>query len=442
MPARTPVRLAALVTLALAGALVTSSAVHAEESTTIDLADYDATQPYAPAGQHGWAGFSTTSYDWGIVDNSAFTSGLDPAGTSLRFSNWVSVLGQYGNIKQLISPVIEPAGEPIAGASGNPVNNTFETTFRLASATGAYQERLSVSVALDNGDGGRGGGSVGFLHTPDGLQFLMAGIAPGDADWTTQYSEYFDPTVPHTVRIVVTYVTDGPDVIDLYVDGATTPALTGATYEGYHDAVSSPAGSFWSAALLFRANRATAMAPGSYPGLINGTDPTGPQLAALKGKGFLITDVSYKTYNQIPATPPTTPATPPAPSAGTALDLSAASVSPSSTVEAVATGMEPGELVSFTAYSAPAFLGYAIANGSGVATLNFTPPAGLALGAHTIVATGVSSGNVATSAITIRALAATGVDIGPYLGIGLGALAVGVLCLVIAVRARRGRHTA
>ncbi|CAN5328058.1 hypothetical protein BH11ACT4_BH11ACT4_18020 [soil metagenome] len=440
MSARIPVRIGALFALVFASLLVTAGGALAEDSTTVDFTAFDAAQAHAPAGQHGWTGFSATSYDWGIVDNSAFSSGLDPAGRSLRFSNWITVVGQYGNIKELISPPIEPAGEPIPNATGNPVNNTFETTFRLASATGAYQEALSLSVAVDNGDGGRGGGVVGFVHTPAGLQFITAGIAPG-ADWTTQYSGYFDVKVPHTLRIVSTYVTDGPDVLDLYVDGASTPALSGATYEGYHRAASSPAGAYWSAALLFRANRITPKAPGSYPGLTAGTDPTGPQLAALKGKGFLISDVSYRTYNRVPAAPPVVPASPPAASMGTELELSATTISPDSAVDAVATGMVPGELVGFSAYSTPAFLGYAIANASGVATLRFTPPAALDIGAHRIVATGVASGNIATSGFTILALAATGTDVGPSLGIGLGALGIGVLFLTLARRVSRGRHS-
>lgn len=437
--------LSAATLAALAIVVGGGAAAHGEESVTVDFGTGYALGDDHPTSAEGWNTWShpAARYDWALVETTDFPGAGLPPGVALRFSNSVNVDGQFGNINQLTSPLIEAAGEPTTGA----VNNTFETSFTIASTTGALQPRLALTVNLDNGAGSRSGGTIAILHTATGLQFQASGPVYGapsavDEDWTTAYSADYDPTIPHAVRIVGRYVTDGPDVVELYVDGAL--ALTAPGYEAYHLAAGSTDASKQSRGVLFRASR---LLPGTPETTISGfsssTYPDSSEKAALLGKGFLIADLAYRSYNVVPTTPPVgIPSAPPAPTGGaTALDVDESEPHSDTEVSVEATGMEPGELVGFTAYSAPVFLGYGIADPTGTARLVFTPKAvGLEAGAHTIVATGVTSARIATTSLAVLALAETGREAReglPWLLSAVTAALLGVLVLIARAHASR-----
>lgn len=421
------------VLLALGGALVLPSAAHAEESVEVEFSISQLGED-RPSTADGWATWTHPAgrYDWALVDTADFpAAGLD-AGVALRFSNAVYRDAEFTAVNQLTSPGIEAAGEPVTGA----VNNTFEATFTVASATGALQTPLAISVSLDNGSGSRSGGTLTLIHSAAGLQIASSAANPGSAaaaaDWTTTYSAFYPADQPHRIRAVTRYVTDGPDVLEIFVDDAL--ALTGWTYEAYHEAAGSTHAQQQTSALLFRASRQLASTPGTEQGTGTFQSPDPTETARLLGEGFLVTDLAYRSFNTIPAEPPSIPPAPPAPSGAVDLEVDEATPRADTPVTIEATGMLPGELVGFTAYSSPIFLGYAVADGSGRAALTFRPQAvGLPAGAHTVVATGVTSSRIATNALTVHALAATGVEAeeGIPVLIGGAALLAGGIALAV-----------
>lgn len=72
----------------------------------------------------------------------------------------------------------------------------------------------------------------------------------------------------------------------------------------------------------------------------------------------------------------------------------------------VAEGFEPGETVAFYLHSEPVFLGTAVAGADGVARLTATIPADVPAGAHTVYATGGTSGRWASLAVELATPAA------------------------------------
>lgn len=102
-------------------------------------------------------------------------------------------------------------------------------------------------------------------------------------------------------------------------------------------------------------------------------------------------------------------------------------------------GYLPGETVDVVLHSTPFALGSAVADLNGDFSLSVTLPSGVS-GSHTITSTGVTSGRVATLAVTIdptlasSALPFTGVAITGIGAIALVALAVGGLMLLVGRR--------
>lgn len=469
---RKSVTMIAVPSLVLAGLLTVPSAALAEDSASFDFSsgynlgfqqpgnvtvDWDADDwdDWYEAGEvvpwqdeNGWKMWFFY-YDWALVENEDFTqAGLGDEGVSLRFSNWSSNAKQYGNINQLHSPAIEPAGEPFSGA----VNNTFEANFTIASSTGALQERLAVEIALDSGVGNRGGGVVQAIHGDGGLQFAIV-----DYDWDaatgtwagsrqTRYSAEFPVDVAHRVRIVVHYVTDGPDWVKVFVDDVL--AVEGSNWEGRYapriaEGTSEPEET-WTTGMLFRA--ATALA--GTPNTVLDGEATAPMddealyFDALEGEGFLFTDLSMRSYNIFPEEPPASlPSEPGTPTVGTELEISDDEIAPGDEIEGVATGFLPGELVGFTWYSTPVFAGWSIADADGVATKTFVPPPSLGAGAHTLQATGATSGRIAISRFQLSGLAATGGEALPILTLGGFILAGGLALMVASAKRRRGATT-
>ncbi|WP_454050481.1 hypothetical protein [Cellulomonas sp. Marseille-Q8402] len=84
-----------------------------------------------------------------------------------------------------------------------------------------------------------------------------------------------------------------------------------------------------------------------------------------------------------------------------------AAAAPGQRMELVAEGFDAGETVAFYLHSDPVFLGTAVAGADGVARLLATVPADVPAGAHTVYATGGTSGRWATLPIELAVPAAT-----------------------------------
>jgi len=413
----------------------------------VDFADAGYTVgDQSPTGENGWHSVWTAGhwFDWALVGNSSFPdSGLDAAGRSLRFSNAIDNVAQYGNINQLSSPALtQVAGESATGAS----NNVFDATFTVASASGGLQERLATSVTVDNGSGSRSGNGVTLLHTAAGLQLSASWVDPAAtgadlADWRTFLTPVYDASVPHKIRLVSEYVPGdtsiGPDTLKVYLDDELV--IDGYSYEGYHEAANSGQASRVSSSLLFRASSALPQAPGLVSGLLATSAPTTPQLAELDGKGFLFSGISYATYKSTPTAPPTVSTEPQSPTAGTA---AAAQVGePNEPLTFEATGFGPYENVGVTIFSSPYFAGWFRANSAGVVTGSIVLPASVGVGTHTLQAVGQTTGNVATAAFTVG-LPATGgeVPVAGLLTVGGLLIAGGLAAVLIRRRLPQRRH--
>jgi hypothetical protein len=84
-----------------------------------------------------------------------------------------------------------------------------------------------------------------------------------------------------------------------------------------------------------------------------------------------------------------------------------AATTPGQTMDLVADGFQPGETVAFYVHSDPVYLGTAVADAHGIARLTATIPADLPVGAHTVIATGGTSGRWAQLAIELAVPGAT-----------------------------------
>ncbi|GIG34842.1 hypothetical protein Cpa01nite_02230 [Cellulomonas pakistanensis] len=88
------------------------------------------------------------------------------------------------------------------------------------------------------------------------------------------------------------------------------------------------------------------------------------------------------------------------------LDSPKAATAPGQQMELVAEGFVPGETVAFYLHSDPVFLGTAVAGADGVARLLADIPADVPAGAHTVIATGGTSGRWATLPVELAVPAA------------------------------------
>lgn len=136
------------------------------------------------------------------------------------------------------------------------------------------------------------------------------------------------------------------------------------------------------------------------------------------------------------------------------LDTPKAATAPGQQMELVAEGFEPGETVAFYLHSDPVFLGTAVADENGVARLLADIPADVPAGAHTVIATGGTSGRWATLPVELAVpaaaapvaaaapsgdLAATGAQAGLLMAGAWTLLLAGGALVVVARRVRTAR---
>ena len=248
-------------------------------------------------GQDGW--MKTGPYDATIVANSG-TAAVAFGQQSLRISN-ATTSGSFAD-QTFSAPLTDGAGESTStdgGQAGGERQPHFDTTFRFLSTTpGAEQSGLAVTISPDTGTGGR----MSFLRlrdTPTGLaiDFVDVPSAQTDAGGHVAFNQIdiaqsLDRTIPHTVRISMDFVPgDSNDIVKVYVDDALL--VTGSSWENYyrHDS-ENPSGNVPVVdQLMLRVSSA------AQP--------------ALQGKGFLVDDVSSRSYGgQGGATGPAGPASP------------------------------------------------------------------------------------------------------------------------------------
>jgi hypothetical protein len=409
--------------------LIAPAAASGAPSTGIDfLADGYTAGYHSPAGQNGW--WQAKDVDFALVENDSFpAAGLPSGGRSLQFSNATQESGGA----HLISPAVDPAGESTTNALGN----TFETTFTIASATGALQPGLGVDVALDGAS--RYGGVLNFRHTDAGLTigsyWVPADATSADlAAWRSAVFATVSPDAPHTVRAVAIFLDGQPDLLQVFVDGALVSGASATTWEFY--ATLAGTGGDRSVDSLSFKTSPSAPSPDGI-GYVAGLPPA----PATQGLGFLFSDISYGTTTSAPPVPtetPVLPTAPEAPSPGSSIALDDTEVTDGE-VTFEASGFLPYENVYVTLFSTPVFAGWFQANASGTVTGTVTLPAGLAPGAHTIQLTGVS-GFVAVAAFTFVALAATGVDALPSVLVGSALVLAGGALVVVALLRRSAQR--
>lgn len=137
------------------------------------------------------------------------------------------------------------------------------------------------------------------------------------------------------------------------------------------------------------------------------------------------------------------------PGGGDAADLTVDDSTPTEgqQIELTAQGFRPGSQVGFWLHSAPVFLGSAIADGGGTATLSVVLPVGV-VGSHTVQALGVgpatgadrnlARGIVISAAPRGDGIASTGVDAAPLLNASLLLLVLGVTAVAVTRRRPAG----
>ena len=183
------------------------------------------------------------------------------------------------------APLTDGAGESTsnaAGQAGGERQPHFDSTFGSFTTPGE-QSGLAVTVSPDSGSGGR----MSFLRlrdTPTGLAIDFVDVptvdvTAGHVDFReTVIATSLDRTVPHTVRISMDFVPGANnDVVAVYVDDQLR--MTGSSWENYYrlDTENGPANPVPVVdQLLLRVSSA------AQP--------------ALAGKGFLIDDVSARSY--------------------------------------------------------------------------------------------------------------------------------------------------
>jgi hypothetical protein len=160
------------------------------------------------------------------------------------------------------------------------------------------------------------------------------------------------------------------------------------------------------------------------------------------GTTYTVKVVAHSAAGDSSASPASATVTPSGVVGGSSnLHASDSSPTPGGAITLTATGFQPGSSVDFYLHSAPVYLGSAVANGSGVATLHTTLSSGIVAGSHTLTAQGLSTGGVPVSrafGLTIAAasghLPVTGFDLVRYMLMGLVLIAMGVGLLVAAKR--------
>ncbi len=236
---------------------------------------------FAPGNIHGQGGWMKTGgFDAAIVANSGSTAAAFGQ-QSLRISN-ATTSGSFGD-QTFSAPLVDGAGEATSGnggQAGGERQSHFDATFQFMSAApAAVQPGLAVTVSPDSGNGGR----MSFLRLRDtaaGLAIDFNEVRTDNDFYDFEIAQGLDRTVPHTVRISMDFVAGADnDVVKVYVDGQLK--VTGKSWENYYR------------------NSTEQAAAGNVVPVVDqlllrvSSNPAQP---ANVNKGFLIDDVSMRSY--------------------------------------------------------------------------------------------------------------------------------------------------
>lgn len=434
--------LAALIAAAAATVLTTSSATAATtagDSTTLSLTSPGSVASNANAARlPGWALPAGTSQDAEVTAAGAFRISNGTRAPFFSHGGYVTPGLTVSAAETAVSPTSV---------------NTFDTSFTIASTTGGYQEGLNIGIAFGNADQswGRYGGNLYFIHKNNVLNLVSfwaepskngtPPVASASIVWTETVHATLDPSVSHDIRAIVRF-NEGPDndVVEIYADGVRVG--TAGTFEGYvqikADPVTQPAAAV--GALNFMSGSNTTSSAGLS--LIS----SAARVPALLGQGFAFSQITYATYD-VEADPVAAPDVSTLPAAPSTTPDASLVLPPSSDadtqVTATGSGFDPYEVVDFTMYSTPTYVGWARADAFGNVSHTFTVPSTVSAGqVHTVQAVGQRSARTVNSTLTITAsaLAATGLDDGMVVAAGAGALLLlGAGGLAVAVSRRRAR---
>jgi len=264
--------------------------------------------------------------------------------------------------------------------------------------------------------------------------------------WTFDFAGH--PVVPDQLIVSVAFDTNGAGAAPLSADGPysslnvsyITDAELGTPNTPFVGTIPTPDTTYWNTSL------ASNYSDGGTAGvgvLRADTDWTGYTM------GLEIATVDGPSASDPAPAPPTLPTTETAPPAASATGADGDPLAPPTVESPVSTGgsvdvvyadgtFEPYEWVQFVFYSAPAYSTALQANAAGGLTGSVPVPSAVPAGGHTLVATGTTSGVIATAALTVAAtLAATGVDTAQLWTAGTIGLAALLLGLVVMIAARR-----
>ena len=229
----------------------------------------------------GWTGPAATGSDYDFAV-------LNP--TTLRASNWTSG-NDRGVITQLMAPTVQPVGEPFYTTA---THDGFSASFTLDSAltTGdRYVAQPGLAIELDaDQDGNRAGGGVTFRVTTDHqLEIANYYSKPVDLGETWRNAVTSVPfTGPLNIQYQVKFVAGGVDTATVLVNGVAV--LSGGTFEGYTLGAAGHAETV-NSILLRAVSREPAASPA--PASWNTLPLTDDQNTALKGNGFLFSNIAY-----------------------------------------------------------------------------------------------------------------------------------------------------
>ena len=228
-------------------------------------------------GQGAW--LKTGGFDAAIVANSGSTAAAFGQ-QSLRISN-ATTSGSFGD-QTFSAPLVDGAGEATSvngGQAGGERQPHFDATFQFMSAAPAtVQPGLAVTVSPDSGNGGR----MSFLRlrdTPAGIAIDFNEVRTDNNFHDVEIAQGLDRTVPHTVRFSIDFVAGADnDVVKVYVDGQLK--VTGKSWENYYR------------------NSAEQAAAGNLVPVVDQllVRVSGSAQPGNQGKGFLIDDVSLRSY--------------------------------------------------------------------------------------------------------------------------------------------------
>ena len=234
---------------------------------------------FSPGSIHGQGGWMKTGgFDAAIVANSGPTAAVFGA-QSLRISN-ATTSGSFGD-QTFSAPLVDGAGEATSvngGQAGGERQPHFDATFQFMSAApAAVQPGLAVTVSPDSGNGGR----MSFLRlrdTPAGIAIDFNEVRTDNDFHEVEIAQGLDRSVPHTVRISMDFVAGNDnDVVKVYVDGQLK--VTGKSWENYY-------------------RTAPEQGPANAVPVVDQLLLRVSSVAqpANVGKGFLIDDVSLRSY--------------------------------------------------------------------------------------------------------------------------------------------------